>query len=280
MMNLSMQTSFNKPLICICGNRQGDHFIKDGYELTKCSQCNLVRTSYVYADANKFFEEVPALDSLEYWGFPEYFERHKNVFDYYFEERFNRIKNSIKLAENDLWMDIGSGYGFWQKFLSVKKIKNYGIEIDPKAYAYSKKQGIEIDLLSIENFESHPKKFKVITMCDVLEHVEDPLMVLRKCHDLLTDDGVMYIQIPDVLGMKIPFGHSLGLPHHLWQFNHSAMKEVFLKTDFKILHHWTGVQGVIKFYESGGPSFLRKFYWQLAATTKRGNRLQYLVKKS
>lgn len=103
--------------------------------------------------------------------------------------------------------------------------------------------------------------------------------VLRKCYDLLIPGGLLYIQVPNVVGFKIPYGDSLGLPHHLWQFDNRTLQQMIANTGFKSVGFWTGVQGVIKYYQQGGPSLLRQLLWNFARWSKRGNRLQLLVKK-
>jgi predicted SAM-dependent methyltransferase len=138
------------------------------------------------------------------------------------------------------------------------------------------KEGLSVEHAAIETWKSH-KKYSVITMCDVLEHVENPLEVLKKCRELLIPGGVIYIQVPTVLGLRYPYKDSLGLPHHLWQFSPKHLLGVVKNAGFKNQRYWTGVQGVIRHYENGGPTLLTHGLWKLAMATKRGNRLQVLA---
>jgi len=50
------------------------------------------------------------------------------------------------------------------------------------------------------NFETHDfknLKFNLIWMSHVFEHFKDPVAVLKKCYDLMPEDGVLYIATPD-----------------------------------------------------------------------------------
>lgn len=277
-----MQISFKNLSCCVCDREYSkSHFFKkiDGYELRRCTGCGLVYLANIEVNPENFLSEVVsdgAKGKLEYWGYPEYFAKHFEVFSFFFEERYQRIKKHLKIEGP--WLDVGSGYGFWQAFLNEKKEKNLGLEIEGEAFRYAKKQHIEIQHVSIEKFETD-MKFSVITICDVLEHVESPLEILKKCYNLLLPGGVVYIQVPNVLGFKYPYGDSFGLPHHLWQFDYSTLSSLTERSGFEMIDYWTGIQGVIKHYENGGPSLLKKMLWSIARNTKRGNRLQLLVKK-
>ncbi len=276
MTSLSTQISSRK-LDCCCGDNQSKVFRKIvPYQLLVCQSCKLVRLENIYSNPTTFLDDVKKDQGLEYWGFPQFFKKYEFIFNYFFEERYQRI-----LAEKPVsgeWLDIGSGYGFWQKFLENKKQKNFGLEIEAHAVEFAKNSGVDIVHESIENFKTD-KKYAVITMCDVLEHVERPDEILQKCRELLLPGGLLYIQVPNVLGFKYPYNDSLGLPHHLWQFDPKTLINLLEREKFILCNYWTGVQGVIRYYELGGPSLFRKSLWNLAKVLKRGNRLQVLVRR-
>lgn len=249
----------------------------DSHTLMRCNSCGLVHLNEAEVHPEKFLDDVTSGgEGLEYWGYPEYFRKHQLVFDFFFEERLQRLQDAEPVP--GLWFDVGSGYGLWQQFLKQKAISCKGIEIEAQAFHYAHKQGLDVEHVSIEKFQAD-HRFSVITMCDVLEHVAQPLDVLKKCWQLLEPGGLLYLQVPNVIGLKIPYGDSLGLPHHLWQFDPVTLKALVIRAGFKPITTWTGVQGVIKHYEKGGPDLLTRGLWNIARWTKRGNRLQLLVRK-
>ncbi len=272
-----MKTSSESLSCGICYSKKNVHFFRaeKPYTLYRCSECDLVFLKERERAPQTFLQDAEAKDKTEYWGFPQYFQKYSTIFDFYFEERFQRIKAAVP-PEGE-WLDIGSGYGLWQSFLKTKSVQCTGIEIEKNAFQFSSNAGHDVSLISIEEFQTD-KKFAVITMCDVLEHVEDPAMILRKCKSLLKEGGLLYIQVPNVLGFKIPYGDHLGLPHHLWQFNPKSLGKLSKNSGFKIVDYWTGVQGVIKYHERGSFLLFHKLAWKLAMKMKRGNRLQLLLK--
>lgn len=276
MINQNTRT-LSKALSCYCGESAHRNYKKvSNYQLVTCEFCRQVRLDSVHIDPTNFLTDVTSNIGVEYWGLPDFYKKHEAIFIYFFQERYERI--SCFMETNGPWLDVGGGYGFWQMFLNNKGHENIGLEIEKKAVEYAQMNGVKVEHRSIEKFQTD-QKFAVITMCDVLEHVENPQEILKKCHDLLIPGGVLYIQVPNVLGVKYPYGSSLGLPHHLWQFTSSGLLNLLVREKFKILNHWTGIQGVIRHYEAGGPGVLRKFLWDIARKFKVGNRLQVLVKK-
>ncbi len=263
---------------CICDRSTSTFWKKiDGFCLMKCTRCALVHLSEVITKPEQFLDEAPTTESLDYWGYPEVFKKYPEIFEFFFNERLKRIQNAQPPAGE--WLDIGAGFGLWQNFLKKNDIISSGIEIEKKAQMYCHSLGLDVDLVSIENF-STSKKYAVITICDVLEHVRDPLGVLKKCHELLAPGGLIYIQVPTVLGFRYPYNDSLGLPHHLWQFTPLHLKRLTGQSGLKTFNWWTGVQGVIRQYEEGGPTILTSLLWKIAMMTRRGNRLQLLAKNS
>lgn len=51
--------------------------------------------------------------------------------------------------------------------------------------------------IDFEKCDFDNKKFNVVWMSHVLEHFENPIKVLEKCHEVLSDDGIIYIATPD-----------------------------------------------------------------------------------
>jgi 2-polyprenyl-3-methyl-5-hydroxy-6-metoxy-1,4-benzoquinol methylase len=64
------------------------------------------------------------------------------------------------------------------------------------------------------------KKFNLITVNQVLEHVVDPLGFLKDIKDELVDEGLLYIEVPDVSDLEsLPVDHDRFQMQHLWIFS-------------------------------------------------------------
>ena len=274
-----MLTSSEVNSCCICresGNSKPFKKAED-YSLLRCNKCKLVFLEEYPKDLFNFLNELDQKESLEFWSTPRFFQKYKFVFEKYFSERFQEIGHFTDFSNGIL--DVGSGYGFWADYLKRKKIDVYGVEVDALACQYAREHfSIPVKNHSFEQFETE-KKYSCITMVDVLEHFEKPEEALRKSGELLEDDGVLFIQVPNVLGFKIPNNHGYGLPYHLWQFDFSSLKRLLELEGFVIKFSWTGVQGVIGSMERGEDGPLRRLSWKIAKLINRGNRLHVIAQK-
>ncbi len=273
------QTSYKKINCCICNNLSNTNHYKviDGFNLNKCKLCDLIFLESVKIDSKQFINDSKEDNEIEYWSFPNLYKKYREIFDGFFQQRWERVCLFNKNVKTHL--DIGVGYGFWANFLNFKNVSTFGIEpsVEAANYAIENFQ-LKVEKKCVEEFESD-KKFDLISMFDVLEHLESPIEALSSIKEKLNDDGILYIQVPNVIGLRFPYGHGLGLPHHIWQFNPKSLIRLLEKSDFEVLSYWTGIQGVIGEYEKGGPSLMLKLKWKIANKLKIGNRVQVIAKK-
>ena len=114
--------------------------------------------------------------------------------------RINFIKERTTLAGKQV-LDIGCGGGLLAEVLSDLGAIVTAIDASEKtinvAKAHAKKVGSNVNYIkaSLEEFSKiKPKaKFDVITCLEMLEHVPDPLQILKKCSDLLNQDGDLFL---------------------------------------------------------------------------------------
>lgn len=103
-------------------------------------------------------------------------------------------------------LDVGCSEGKLGKYL--KRYKNatvFGIDISDRAIKKAKKNLDGAYLLNIEtnNLPFPRKSFDVIICADVLEHLFNPLLVLKKLKPYLKDNGIFILSIPNVANIKV-----------------------------------------------------------------------------
>ena len=270
---------------CICnGEGQEAPYKKIGdFSLWRCRKCNLVYFKDSPDGQDGFIRQAKDVlnkrerEKVEYWSFPHLYDKHKDVFSYYFAERLSRIKQ----FKPDLYslFDIGCGYGFWLRFCKDRGLDVEGMDAAAEAVDYAR-EVLKLDVAesSLEGYE-FKRSYDVMVMCDILEHLPQPNNELKKISQALSDSGVLFIQVPNLLGFKLPLFHGFGLPYHIWQFSVPSLNLLLEKNGFKILKYWTGVLGVIGVYERGGPGILDDISWYLARQFRIGNRLMVLARK-
>lgn len=266
---------------CICGPQRVQKIKTIGeHQIVRCLNCKLIFLEEYPDTLFKFLSDSKPenQNDVEFWSFPNLYQKYKQVFDDFFKERLTRIEKYSRFQKKE-FLDIGIGFGLWAKFLIKNGYKGEGFDISPESIKYCKSQDLTCEENSVENF-STTRKYSLICMFDVLEHLENPVEVLQKIKKMMHNDSLLYIQVPNVIGFKFPYNHSLGLPYHLWQFDRATLKKLLAQNGFEILEDWTGIQGVIGKYEQGGPSTMLKVAWKIANFFKIGNRIQIIVKKT
>lgn len=142
-------------------------------------------------------------------------------------------------------LDIGCGWG--QALLAFKKkgMHCYGFDPAPEGVAYARKKGLDVVRAGMEKMDVFGgKKFDVVTLIDVLEHLSDPVAVLKEIRgSLLKPGGILIIDVPNefnafqLAGQKT---HKLASwwvapPGHLNYFTPATLKRLLRGTGFDAL---------------------------------------------
>jgi predicted SAM-dependent methyltransferase len=104
------------------------------------------------------------------------------------------------------------------------------------AVAVARSRGLDVRLGSIDELYPAEQQFDMITLSHVIEHVCNPIAVLKKCHRLLKTNGRIWIETPNLasIGHTIFKAHWLGLdpPRHLVLFTPSSLRVILQQVGF------------------------------------------------
>jgi 2-polyprenyl-3-methyl-5-hydroxy-6-metoxy-1,4-benzoquinol methylase len=145
-------------------------------------------------------------------------------------------------------LDVGCGFGGLGRLLRERKVENlFGIEINPSASAHLKQiydQHWIGNVEAIDLPETLPK-FDYIIFADVLEHLVDPWVTVRRYSTLLSNEGKMIASIPNVRNLGLLYNllfrgrwtySDSGLLDrtHLRFFTRAEIQELFSQAGFTI----------------------------------------------
>ena len=112
--------------------------------------------------------------------------------------RLNWIKKHVDLNGKTV-VDIGCGGGILAESLAQSGANTTGIDLSDKALKVADLHGLEsgvsvkYQLISAEELaENAPKSFDLVTCMEMLEHVPDPLSVVKACSKLAKPGGVLF----------------------------------------------------------------------------------------
>lgn len=118
------------------------------------------------------------------------------------------IKNSLGASKI---LDVGCGVGFIGK--KIKELETCdidGIEIDEEAASLARKTYDRVFTFSIDSesedrskFFKEAKKYDVIILADLLEHIVNPGNLLSELQKKLSDDGKIIVSVPNVAHVDV-----------------------------------------------------------------------------
>lgn len=147
--------------------------------------------------------------------------------------KYSRTKRPLSI------IDIGCGNGDFLLRLPKEKFETHGIEINKDGYEICQQKGIHAYNQEIQRIDFQGKTFDIATMWHVLEHVKEPVEMLKAIRKILNDDGILMFQVPnrDSYGFRWGKKHwfHLDSPRHLIHFNRRSIKKLCELSGFEII---------------------------------------------
>ena len=111
-------------------------------------------------------------------------------------------------------LELGLGHGHSTEYLA-RECRRYRVlegsqEMIDRFRERFGAEGVDIEHGYFENFETD-ERFDAISMGFILEHVDDPALIIRKYGRLLAPGGSIYIAVPNAESLHRRFGHAAGL---------------------------------------------------------------------
>lgn len=109
-----------------------------------------------------------------------------------------RIKHIKRYKSKGLLFDLGSG---WGHFLQTAQSSGYsvsGVELSEEPFKYSVEE-LKLPVQRADFFTlNYTQAFDIISLWDVLEHIDRPVPFIIKCNQALTTEGIIVIQVPQI----------------------------------------------------------------------------------
>ncbi len=236
----------------LCGNGESKefpiyYFLKDKrFNARKCNKCK-----FVFIDPRPTEADLHLMYSDEYFLYDGAdFGAHSST-DYETAAirgsvKFPAILGAIKkFIPTGKFFEIGCGMGYFLNFAKSNGYDVSGIEYAALgAEACRTKFGLDVKQSSFESWPISPETYDVIFMGDVLEHLVDPLDMLKKAHTMLTATGVVAVEVPAMFNAIVGRAAVAGMgvlgkqrkmpmpPYHINEFTPATLRKMLIKAGY------------------------------------------------
>ena len=121
----------------------------------------------------------------------------------FFEGRWSDIYDNFleinkDLKKGDSILDIGCGWAQALLFFKEKGFDCYGFDPAIEAVEYGCKKGLNIKHAGLDGMDVFEnKKFEMVTMFNVLEHLANPSQTINQIKEILQPNGILAIDVPN-----------------------------------------------------------------------------------
>lgn len=243
----SPRNSF-KPLYLLSDSM---HDISGRYQIVKCENCSLF-----------LINPQPTGEELNRHYPAEYYSFRASPPRYYGKSLIEKLGAALRhplytvavilelplrrreiFQHNTRLLDIGCGQGEYLQRLRIKNQYNmqlYGVDVGGVDEERMRKQSIKFFKGDLAEAKFKDAFFDVVTINHALEHVEDPVRVLREINRILKKTGKLIIGIPNT-GSATYFlfrenSVQLDVPRHLFGYSVRNIRMLAKKTGFEVTH--------------------------------------------
>lgn len=127
-------------------------------------------------------------------------------------------------------LDVGCGAGGMASSLaSLGRIR--GVDSDARAIELSRKRGIEVELLTGPALPFDPETFDVVTLLDVLEHLDDDAAMLGEIRRVLKPGGALLLSVP---AYRFLWGAQDVVSHHRRRYVAPEIRRLLARSGFDV----------------------------------------------
>jgi SAM-dependent methyltransferase len=116
--------------------------------------------------------------------------------------RIEKLTRSIRQGEAPRVLDFGCGFGEFLTLANQFGFETYGIDRAPDRQLNAKANGVRVSADLDEFKNTIGGNLHAASLFQVLEHVDEPLQLLRSIHSILAMDGILIIEVPDSQGVE------------------------------------------------------------------------------
>lgn len=165
------------------------------------------------------------------------------------------IRRDLQLSPGSSILDVGCGTGAFLADCS-SEFRTTGTDTSPLAVEYCRKRGLHnVVQCTLDSYPHPEERFDLITLLDVIEHVDDDLGLLRNALALLRPSGRLLVTVP---AYQFLWSRHDEVNHHKRRYTASRLSSVLQRAGFTVQR----------------TTYLNTFLFPLAAVERIADRLR------
>lgn len=252
---------------------------KESYEVMYNEQLNMLVTSPLPKDLHNYYKSN---------NYISHTDSKKSLVDkiYQLVKKYS-LRKKISLInsfgfKNGTILDIGAGTGEFVKYCNENNWNSEGMEPSEKARQIALKKKIYLKG-SLE--ELSDKKYNIITLWHVLEHITELHIYIEKLKNSLSKNGKLIIAVPNFESYDATYYKqywaAYDVPRHVWHFSKVSLNKIFKYHGLKIikirpmLFDSFYVSLLSEKYKTGKINYFKAFYIGLKSNMKAISKNNY-----
>jgi len=233
-------------IVCpICqGRRQRELYPTHGGQLVRCCDCQVV-----------LFTPRPSQAELDrYYNAQSYYEHYQSspmgqaVFAQHRYQQLCRVLQRyapyLLTQQPRVMLDVGCSTGQLLAVAATQGWQIQGMDLSAAAVKQAQEQlGPVVQRGTIAEIASSPNIYDLITLYHVIEHLLDPVLLLRHIYKVLRPGGAVFIETPNIdsLGARLRgkrWSHIIP-PEHITYFNSTSLQRALHQAGFQTIQTLT-----------------------------------------
>jgi ubiquinone/menaquinone biosynthesis C-methylase UbiE len=205
-------------------------------QIVECQQCG-----YVYANPRWSGDDLlGAYEAVE----DETYVAERLGRELTFRHHLREMEKHVGVGNGRSLLDVGAYIGVFVEIAAEAGWHACGVEPSEWAAQEAQSRGLNVMYGTQDAPEIAGRQFDVITMWDVIEHVDSPSDEMAKAYNLLKPGGWLVAHTMDIGSitarlMKARWPWFMDM--HIHYFSQTTMRKMLEKNGFDV--HWSGIQG-------------------------------------
>jgi 2-polyprenyl-3-methyl-5-hydroxy-6-metoxy-1,4-benzoquinol methylase len=240
--------------------------VAEPYRILKCGQCSIeyispIPTDEVLADYYSNYYLTRHCDYSKH----DLSAMHQSVSDYL-------IKHTNSSGEELKVLDYGFGEGHFLKHMASRGYQAYGYDLSDQNIQqlqdYCQQTGQKIGVFNqLNQLSDSNLKFEIMTLFQVVEHLNNPVEIVKQLNELQNENGLLYMECPNndafylrpkdlinkIIGRK-KFWRSLKAPEHIFGYNRKSLSVLLNQAGYRVIE-------IGDYYYSDGKHQVESIEW-------------------